>query len=102
MLAHNCRTYCALAISLACLAAPASGQVILWHSFGGTGDGKGPNGGLTLAGSTFFGTTDTGGSAGEGTVFQIGIDGSGYQIAHSFAGFPTDGTLRLARLRLRE
>jgi uncharacterized repeat protein (TIGR03803 family) len=42
------------------------------HSFGRTGDGSGPLAGLTLDSSgNLYGSTQGGGSGGEGTVFQI-------------------------------
>ena len=57
------------------------------YSFGATPtDGEDPVAGLTLDGSTLFGTTNTGGSAGGGTVFSINADGTGYQVVDSFTG----------------
>ena len=75
-------------------AAPAQGQVItVLHSFtGGTSDGSGPGGSLLLSGTQLFGMTDGGGSAGDGTIFQLGTNGNGYAVAHSFAGLPNDGS----------
>ena len=59
-------------------------------------DGLNPNGGLILAGNTLYGTAIGGGSAGEGTVFAIHTDGSGFTNLHSFpeesAGTNSDGT----------
>jgi len=40
---------------------------------------------LTLSGNTVYGTTYDGGMAGNGTVFRINIDGSGFTNLHSFA-----------------
>ena len=48
-----------------------------------------PNGALTLAGSCLVGTTKAGGSANDGIVFKINLDGSGFSILHNFTG--TDG-----------
>jgi uncharacterized repeat protein (TIGR03803 family) len=68
-----------------------SGFTIL-HSFAaGPGDGRDPLGDLLLSGSTLFGATYRGGSADDGTLFSIGIDGSGYDVMHSFTGGPNDG-----------
>ncbi len=62
------------------------------HSFaGGARDGSDSRAGLTLVGSTLYGTTYTGGSAGDGTVFSVNTDGSGYNVLHSFTGGPDDG-----------
>jgi uncharacterized repeat protein (TIGR03803 family) len=62
------------------------------HSFtGGSSDGEIPYGSLTLSGSTLYGTTAFGGASNKGTIFQIGTDGSGFSVMHSFAGGPNDG-----------
>ena len=63
------------------------------YSFGATGtDGFYPNAALTLVGSTLFGTTNGGGSAGNGdaalpggTVFSVDTDGDNYQSLCSIA-----------------
>jgi uncharacterized repeat protein (TIGR03803 family) len=56
------------------------------NSFNST-DGAAPNGNLLLVGSTLYGTTYGGGDAGGwGTIFKIGIDGTGYSILRSFTG----------------
>ncbi len=64
----------------------------LLHSFLGV-DGSLPEAGLTLVNSTLFGTTNEGGSAGDGTVFSINSNNNpsntGFQLLHSFLG--TDG-----------
>jgi uncharacterized repeat protein (TIGR03803 family) len=41
------------------------------HYFRGGSDGDGPEAGLILSGNTFYGTTVSGGSSGEGTVFAL-------------------------------
>ena len=72
-----------------------SGFTIL-HSFSATdisgrnADGAQPRAGLVLSGGTLYGTTETGGSLGVGTVFKMNLDGSGFTRLHSFAG--TDGS----------
>jgi uncharacterized repeat protein (TIGR03803 family) len=45
----------------------------------------------------FYGTTDTGGTIGVGTVFKISADGT-ESILHSFAGPPNDVGNRKASL----
>jgi uncharacterized repeat protein (TIGR03803 family) len=81
---------CAL-VGLASLlpATPAAGQVVtVLHSFGGypNGDGQYPKGGLLLSGSALYGMTNEGGAVNAGTIFQVGIDGTGYSITHTFLG----------------
>ncbi len=62
------------------------------HSFTGTTtDGAVPDAVLTVVGSTFYGTTDEGGTADKGTVFAIGTNGAGFQVIHSFTETTTDG-----------
>ncbi len=49
--------------------------------------GSVPATGLVWSGNLLFGTTENGGAAGHGTLFQIGTNGSGYAQAHEFS-FP--------------
>ncbi len=62
-----------------------SGFAVL-HSFTGASDGEMPWGSVTLSGSTLYGMTYGGGSSADGTIFKVNIDGSGYDILHSFTG----------------
>ncbi|HEY4311330.1 MAG TPA: choice-of-anchor tandem repeat GloVer-containing protein [Pirellulales bacterium] len=65
------------------------------------GPANGPNGsnpgltsGLTIIGSTLFGTTENGGSSSnDGTLFAIALDGSNYRVLHSFVGGASDGAI---------
>jgi uncharacterized repeat protein (TIGR03803 family) len=77
------------------------GSFTLLHSFaGGPSDGSYPlYGGLTQVGSTLYGVTSEGGAANAGTIFKMGIDGSGYQLLHSFLG-GADGATPLTSLTL--
>ena len=77
------------------------------HSFTGGSDGVYPKAGLILSGDTLYGTAVGGGSAGNGTVFALNIDGTGFRILHSFtatSGYPhysnSDGASPLAGLIL--
>jgi uncharacterized repeat protein (TIGR03803 family) len=47
-------------------------------------DGNIPRGGLFLSDNTLYGATQWGGSSGEGTVFAINTDGSGFINLYSF------------------
>lgn len=65
------------------------------HTFLGTpaGDGANPLGSLLIAGSEMYGMTPGGGTAGLGTVFEMGLDGTGYTVLHSFMGGTADGSM---------
>ena len=64
----------------------------LLHSFtGGASDGYFPVGSLTLSDSKLYGMTQRGGSDGNGSLFSMNTDGSGYSLLHSFAGGTSDG-----------
>lgn len=51
-------------------------------------DGASPNVGLTLVGGVLFGAASEGGSLGNGTVFQLNTDGTGFTVLKNFAGSP--------------
>jgi uncharacterized repeat protein (TIGR03803 family) len=59
-------------------------------------DGAGPIGGLVLSGNTLYGTTAGGGSSGNGVLFAIPTDGTGFTNLHSFDG--SDGSSPQASL----
>ena len=52
---------------------------------GTNGDGAFPLSGLLLAGNTLYGTTSSGGSAANGTVFKIDLNGNNFATLHSFS-----------------
>ena len=56
---------------------------------GANSDGAGPIG-VVLAGSTLYGVTFSGGSEGQGTVFAVKTDGTGFTTLYTFAGL-SDG-----------
>ena len=76
-----------------------SGYLVLKH-FAGS-DGWGPKSGLLLDKSVLYGTTFHGGSNvtiyGDGTVYRLNTDGSGYTVLRRFSGgdgrFPTGGLI---------
>ena len=58
-------------------------------------DGAWPRGGLIVAGNTLYGTASTGGSFGNGTVFAIQTNGTGFATLHTFSALhdiATDST----------
>ena len=55
--------------------------------------------GLTLVGSTLYGTTAGNGTDG-GTVFSIDADGNNYQVLHAFSNTTSDGFQPYANLTL--
>ncbi|MGO9110442.1 MAG: choice-of-anchor tandem repeat GloVer-containing protein [Thermoguttaceae bacterium] len=54
------------------------------------GPDPGPSGGLTVVGSTLYGTTFHGGEYSDGSIFSIDSNGSGYKDLYDFTG-GTDG-----------
>jgi uncharacterized repeat protein (TIGR03803 family) len=54
------------------------------YDFTGGRDGDRPQAGLILSSNTLFGTTLEGGSSGEGTVFALNTDGTGFTTLYSF------------------
>jgi uncharacterized repeat protein (TIGR03803 family) len=69
-------------------------------------DGGFPSGGLILSANKLYGTAGAGGSSGNGTVFAVNTDGTGFTNLHSFTAFPfghytnTDGANPSASLVL--
>src|SRR5438270_518090 len=60
------------------------------HSFNHS-DGANPLAGLVLSGNTLYGTAQSGGSSGYGTVFAVNTDGTGFTNLHSFTARNTFG-----------
>jgi uncharacterized repeat protein (TIGR03803 family) len=84
----------------------SSAQVLTaLHSFTTSdGDGEYPLSVLVQAGGSLYGTTEFGGSAGNGTVFAVNTNGTSYTILHSFStrvdGLNDDGAYPLGGLVL--
>ncbi len=79
----------------------SSGTEKVLHSFaaGGT-DGSLPLGALIKVNNVLYGTTSTGGTNDDGTVFAIDPDGSNYSVLYSFQGgsdgaFPFSGLTKM-------
>lgn len=86
-------------------AAPASAQVVTvlksftGGSFGGPpGDGAGPTGSLLPYDGMLYRMAATGGNFGEGVIFRMGMDGTGYTVLRSFQSQATDGGTPLGSL----
>jgi uncharacterized repeat protein (TIGR03803 family) len=58
----------------------------LIYGFSTNADGANPIAGLILSGNTLYGTAYWGGSSGNGTVFAVNTDGTGFTTLHSFTG----------------
>jgi uncharacterized repeat protein (TIGR03803 family) len=67
--------------------ADGTGFAVL-HSFNFNIDGDLPCAPLLLSGNTLYGTASEGGEEGNGTVFAIKTDGSGFTILHTFSAPP--------------
>ena len=63
-------------------------------------DGANPFAGLILSGNTLYGTTFIGGSQGNGTVFAMNTDGTGFTNLHSLPGAANEGSNPQSRLVL--
>ena len=58
------------------------------HCRGTNSDGANPDAGLILSGNTLYGTASDGGSSGNGTVFAVNTDGTGFTNLYSFTMAP--------------
>ncbi len=56
------------------------------YSFTGGDDGENPDGTLVLSGTTLYGTAFYGGMTGNGSVYAINTDGTGFTNIYSFTG----------------
>src|SRR5438105_1774239 len=69
----------------------AAQRLTVLHTFNGD-DGATPYGDLILSGNTLYGTAYTGGRWGNGTVFKVNTNGTGFINLHSFPyTFPIQG-----------
>jgi uncharacterized repeat protein (TIGR03803 family) len=77
----------------------AQAQYANLHSFAGNPDGATPYGSLTVSGTNLYGITYAGGS-GDGMIFEMNADGSGYTNLHTFVGAGGDGSTPYGSLTL--
>lgn len=62
-------------------------------------DAATPSAGILLASDgKLYGTAFQGGTSGQGALFRLGVDGTGYAVVRSFRGAPTDGAEPISRL----
>ena len=81
---------------------PCSAVAVSFHmlySFNGGSDGANPAAAVTVVGSTLYGTTYWGGATSNGTAYSMNLDGSNYQILHTFTA-GADGASPAASLTL--
>jgi uncharacterized repeat protein (TIGR03803 family) len=65
------------------------------NASGANSDGAFPRSGLTWVGNALYGTASAGGAAGNGTVFKINLDGTGFTMLHSFSATNNAGGTNL-------
>lgn len=61
-----------------------SNYAALFSFTGAGGDGASPNGVIQGVDGTLYGTTTSGGTNGYGTIFQMGVNGTGYAVLYNF------------------
>lgn len=68
-----------------------NGVLTTLHSFSGGNDGASPLAGLVQGvDGTIYGTTPSGGSSSNGTVFAVNTNGTGFETLYSFSGGGTN------------
>jgi uncharacterized delta-60 repeat protein len=89
----------ALPVTLSAADIEAGGYKVLQVFGSTTGAGRSPSGGLIEgADQMLYGTTEFGGAGGNGTVFRVNRDGSGYTALQNFAGNNLQGKYPRGRL----
>lgn len=90
----GCKTWLLLGTLWAYLASAVSTSAQTFqtlHSFtalnnGANSDGAAPICGLVVSGNTLYGTTESGGTNGSGTIFAVNTEGTGFTNFHDFTG----------------
>jgi len=57
------------------------------YTFTNGSDGANPVGSLVISGSTIYGTTESGGASGYGTIFSVNTNGSNFTTLYGLSGF---------------
>jgi uncharacterized repeat protein (TIGR03803 family) len=82
-----------LAVGMLCSTGTSLAQTYsVLYNFGGPGDGNCPGTSLVQSGNTLYGTTFTGGSSGNGTIFAFDTINKTETVLYSFAGGTGDGS----------
>jgi uncharacterized repeat protein (TIGR01451 family) len=89
---------CAALTSLAITITASAQSFSPLYTFTGGSDGSDPESSLVLANNLLYGTAAQGGASGAGSIFSVGIDGTGFTNIYEFSG--TDGSDPLAGLIL--
>ena len=77
---------------------PKTGVEKILHAFGGSSDGSAPAAAMLKVGDTLYGTTTSGGSAGQGIVFSLSLKTGAESVVYTFQGGANDGSYPQARL----
>jgi uncharacterized repeat protein (TIGR03803 family) len=95
----------ALVLSLTVLCAhssPAQVVTVIKNFTGGNfsapGDGAAPTGALLYYGGALYGMAAAGGNRGDGVIFRIGVDGTGYTVLRSLGNGSADGAQPIGSL----
>ncbi|MEO8446000.1 MAG: choice-of-anchor tandem repeat GloVer-containing protein [bacterium] len=89
---HNIKLLILLLLLNICFTGNAPSQWTggVLHSFNGN-DGATSKGSLTLFGNTLYGRTSAGGANGEGVIFKVDTDSTGFQVLYNFQTGSSNG-----------
>ena len=73
-------------MGVACADAQTYNVLLSFTGTGGVFPGGGPEGSLTVNGTTMYGITQGGGTYGDGNIFSVGTNGTGFQNLLSLTG----------------
>ncbi len=84
------KIFCAVAVVIVPATLTAQTLTVL-HAFASTPDGANPRASLIWSSNALYGTTYSGGTNSNGTVFKLSPDGLSYTNIRVFIGSPSDG-----------